>query len=166
MLWRRQLMMRAGGLAASVVLGRANRANAAEFERFSVLLPVPPLIDARQQGNSVRIAAREGRRAFFPGMPAKTYGYSSDYLAPAIRVHRGDTVQIEVENRINRPTTAHWHGLLVPASVDGARGASLGRARPGGRSLRSISRKPPLGFMRTRTTTRHVRSTWGLRVSS
>ena len=126
MLSRRQLMMRAGGLAASVVLGRANRANAAEFERFSVPLPVPPLIDARQQGNSVRIAAREGRHAFFPGMPAKTYGYSSDYLGPAIRVHRGDTVQIEVENRIDRPTTAHWHGLLVPASVDGGPGSLVG----------------------------------------
>ena len=35
-------------------------------------------------------------------------------------------MQIEVENRINHPTTAHWHGLLVPASVDGGPGSLVG----------------------------------------
>ena len=119
MLSRRGLIVGLGGLASAAIMGRAKLAIAAQVEPFSAPLPLPSLLDARRQGNRVKIAAREGRHAFIPGIPVRTYGYSSDYLGPAIKVYRGDTVQIEVENKIDRPTTVHWHGLLVPARDDG-----------------------------------------------
>jgi FtsP/CotA-like multicopper oxidase with cupredoxin domain len=34
-------------------------------------------------------------------------------------LHRGDEVQISVENKLDSNTTAHWHGVLTPAEVDG-----------------------------------------------
>jgi FtsP/CotA-like multicopper oxidase with cupredoxin domain len=119
MLSRRELMAGFGGIASAAIMGRARLAIAQEVEPFSSPLPVPPLLDARRQGNRVKITAREGRHTFSPGIRVTTYGYSADYLGPAMKVYRGDTVQIEVENKIDRPTTVHWHGLLVPARDDG-----------------------------------------------
>jgi FtsP/CotA-like multicopper oxidase with cupredoxin domain len=119
MLSRRQLMIGTGSLAVAAVSGRAGRASAAPSQPFSLALPIPRLIDARRHNNSLEITASEGMHAFVRGVLAPTYGYSSDYLGPVIRVYRGDTVQMVVENKIGRDTTIHWHGLLVPGSVDG-----------------------------------------------
>ena len=39
---------------------------------------------------------------------------------PEIRVREGDTLRILVENHLtDAPTSIHWHGLLVPAAMDG-----------------------------------------------
>jgi FtsP/CotA-like multicopper oxidase with cupredoxin domain len=41
------------------------------------------------------------------------------FPGPEIRVREGDLVRIRVENFLDQPTSIHWHGLLVPASMDG-----------------------------------------------
>src|SRR5262249_10901905 len=41
------------------------------------------------------------------------------FPAPEIRVREGDELRIRVENLLDQPTSIHWHGLLVPASMDG-----------------------------------------------
>jgi FtsP/CotA-like multicopper oxidase with cupredoxin domain len=39
---------------------------------------------------------------------------------PEIRVREGEQLRVLVENRLaDTPTTIHWHGLLVPAGMDG-----------------------------------------------
>jgi FtsP/CotA-like multicopper oxidase with cupredoxin domain len=39
---------------------------------------------------------------------------------PEIRVREGDLFRAEVSNRLDdQPATIHWHGLLVPAAMDG-----------------------------------------------
>ncbi len=40
--------------------------------------------------------------------------------APEIRVKEGELLRIQVENYLpNEPTSIHWHGILVPAVMDG-----------------------------------------------
>jgi FtsP/CotA-like multicopper oxidase with cupredoxin domain len=40
--------------------------------------------------------------------------------APEIRVKEGELLRIQVENRLSKQDTSiHWHGLLVPAAMDG-----------------------------------------------
>jgi FtsP/CotA-like multicopper oxidase with cupredoxin domain len=46
-------------------------------------------------------------------------GISSSYLGPVVRVRSGATIPFRVENRLDEETTLHWHGLLIPSSVDG-----------------------------------------------
>jgi FtsP/CotA-like multicopper oxidase with cupredoxin domain len=41
------------------------------------------------------------------------------FPGPEIRVREGDQLRIRVENLLDQPTSIHWHGLLVPASMDG-----------------------------------------------
>lgn len=45
--------------------------------------------------------------------------YNGSHPAPTIRTRVGDTVQVDVDNRLATPTTIHWHGLSVPFEMDG-----------------------------------------------
>jgi len=44
---------------------------------------------------------------------------NGSFPGPEIRMREGDQLRIRVENLLNQPTSIHWHGLLVPASMDG-----------------------------------------------
>ncbi|RLA25565.1 MAG: multicopper oxidase family protein [Gammaproteobacteria bacterium] len=41
------------------------------------------------------------------------------YLAPTIRLHKGQKVRIYLKNELPSATILHWHGLHVPAEMDG-----------------------------------------------
>lgn len=109
----------AGGAAATATALIGPISSCAQAQRSGTALPIPELRDARVQNGLIELVAAEGRHAFLPGSPAKTYGFSAPYLGPVLRLQRGDEVQITVENKLDRDTTAHWHGVLVPAAVDG-----------------------------------------------
>ena len=41
------------------------------------------------------------------------------YLAPTIRLHKGQKVRIYLKNELPSSTILHWHGLHVPSKMDG-----------------------------------------------
>lgn len=86
---------------------------------FATPLAIPPLIDGRDVGNVVLLEAAPATTKFLQGAASRTFGYSGSYLGPVIRLHRGDTVTMTVANRLDRDTTVHWHGLLIPSDLDG-----------------------------------------------
>ena len=45
--------------------------------------------------------------------------------APLLRFREGDEVELRVANRLDESTSIHWHGLLVPAPMDGVPGVSF-----------------------------------------
>ncbi|MFO7285427.1 MAG: copper resistance system multicopper oxidase [Gammaproteobacteria bacterium] len=51
--------------------------------------------------------------------------------APMLRWREGDTVTIRVHNRLDEETSIHWHGILLPASMDGVPGLSFRGIAPG-----------------------------------
>jgi CopA family copper-resistance protein len=51
--------------------------------------------------------------------------------APQLRWREGDTVTIRVTNRLRERTSIHWHGLIVPADMDGVPGISFHGIAPG-----------------------------------
>ncbi|MBS0420894.1 MAG: copper resistance system multicopper oxidase [Proteobacteria bacterium] len=52
--------------------------------------------------------------------------------APLLRWRQGDTVTIRVTNRLPAPTSIHWHGMILPADMDGVPGISFPGIHPGG----------------------------------
>jgi CopA family copper-resistance protein len=50
---------------------------------------------------------------------------------PTLRWREGDPVTIHVTNRLAVPTSIHWHGILVPADMDGVPGVSFRGIDPG-----------------------------------
>ncbi len=51
--------------------------------------------------------------------------------APLLYWREGDTVTVRVRNRLPVPTSIHWHGLLLPAAMDGVPGLSFAGIPPG-----------------------------------
>ena len=61
-----------------------------------------------------------GTTQFFPGVDTATSGYNGSYLGPTLEMRTGEEVQLNVTNHLGgRETTTHWHGLHVPAAMDG-----------------------------------------------
>jgi FtsP/CotA-like multicopper oxidase with cupredoxin domain len=49
-----------------------------------------------------------------------TVGYNGSIPGPLIRLHEGRPVSVELTNETDAPELVHWHGLHVPAEIDGA----------------------------------------------
>jgi CopA family copper-resistance protein len=50
--------------------------------------------------------------------------------APTLRWREGDTVTIRVANTLDEEASIHWHGILLPANMDGVPGLSFHGIRP------------------------------------
>lgn len=125
-------------LAASALSGAAILTKTsvfAEADRPEIPLPIPQLIDAKSNGNSVSLAIGRATHAYLKGRPVKSFGYSAPVLGPVIRLTRGETINVTIENKMSRPTTVHWHGLVIPAAVDGGPHNTIGS---GGRWTASL----------------------------
>ncbi|OKS58528.1 copper resistance system multicopper oxidase [Pseudomonas syringae] len=44
---------------------------------------------------------------------------------PLLRWREGDTVTLRVKNRLKETTSIHWHGIILPANMDGVPGLSF-----------------------------------------
>ena len=77
----------------------------------------PPSTDPR----TVRIAleARETNWEVAPGVTIAGFGYNGQVPGPTIELTQGVPVEIEFTNRLSEPTLIHWHGLRIPAAMDG-----------------------------------------------
>jgi CopA family copper-resistance protein len=50
---------------------------------------------------------------------------------PELRWREGDTVTLRVKNTLDEDTSIHWHGILLPANMDGVPGLSFSGIHPG-----------------------------------
>jgi CopA family copper-resistance protein len=50
---------------------------------------------------------------------------------PTLRWREGTTVTLRVTNRLRAPTSIHWHGILLPADMDGVPGLGFDGIAPG-----------------------------------
>jgi CopA family copper-resistance protein len=60
------------------------------------------------------------------GRPRTATAANGSMPGPILRWKQGDTVAIQVTNRLAEPTSVHWHGLRLPADQDGVPGLSFG----------------------------------------
>jgi FtsP/CotA-like multicopper oxidase with cupredoxin domain len=67
----------------------------------------------------IDLDAREFDWTFAPGMTARAWGYNGSVPGPVIEAHVGDVLHISFTNNLPEPTNIHWHGLRVPAAMDG-----------------------------------------------
>jgi len=56
---------------------------------------------------------------FLSGFQTPTSGYNGSFLGPTLYIRKGDEVALNVTNMLGENTTTHWHGLHVPANMDG-----------------------------------------------
>jgi FtsP/CotA-like multicopper oxidase with cupredoxin domain len=82
----------------------------------------------------ISLTARPGEVSILPGRPTKTWQYHAtlhkgaknrvvdipgSYLGPTIKAKKGEKVRVRFKNMIHEESIVHWHGLHVPATMDG-----------------------------------------------
>ena len=67
----------------------------------------------------------------FTGARRTAIAINGQVPGPTLRWREGDTVTIRVTNRLRTTTAFHWHGLIVPADMDGVPGLSFDGIAPG-----------------------------------
>lgn len=79
----------------------------------------------------IRLTARERWVRIGQGKPVKMWTYNGTVPGPTIEGKVGDIVIVHFSNQLPEETTIHWHGLEVPANMDGSN-ISQGAVPPGG----------------------------------
>jgi CopA family copper-resistance protein len=116
--------MAAGGLALGL-LPRSLRAALAPYQPPAVLT-----------GTDFDLSIGE-TPVNFTGRTTSALTVNGTLPAPVLRWREGDTVTVRAANRIPRgsihgqATSIHWHGILLPANMDGVPGLSFDGIHPG-----------------------------------
>ncbi|RRV13126.1 copper resistance system multicopper oxidase [Stutzerimonas xanthomarina] len=61
----------------------------------------------------------------FTGKRRTAMAINGSIPGPLLRWREGDTVTLRVRNRLPHDTSIHWHGILLPANMDGVPGFSF-----------------------------------------
>jgi FtsP/CotA-like multicopper oxidase with cupredoxin domain len=72
-------------------------------------------------GTVVRVEceASECEWEFVPGRKTRAWCFNGRVPGPVIEARVGDVLEVRLTNRLNEPTTMHWHGLRIPSPMDG-----------------------------------------------
>ena len=68
---------------------------------------------------AVDLEARAIDWTFTPGAPVRAWGYNGQIPGPTLEGRVGDVLEVRFTNRLEQSTNIHWHGLRVPAAMDG-----------------------------------------------
>ncbi len=61
----------------------------------------------------------------FTGSPEVALTINGSVPGPLLRWREGDTVTLRVRNTLAQDTSIHWHGVILPANMDGVPGLSF-----------------------------------------
>ncbi len=95
----------------------AHDAAAAYTRAFDAAQPAPG-------GRVVHVAleAREAEWELVAGTRTRVWAYDGQVPGPLLEARVGDVLEVRLTNRLAEPTTIHWHGLRLPAPMDGTDG--------------------------------------------
>ena len=83
---------------------------------FASLLPLIAYTDLSVPAS---LTVQSASADIFQGAASSVLGYNGGILGPAFRAQNGQTVNINFQNNLSEATNIHWHGLLIPADMDG-----------------------------------------------
>lgn len=89
---------------------------------FHNALAVPPLAASTVEADGTRVfdlRMQAGETEFTPGTRTPTWGFNGGHLGPTLRAAKGEKVRVKVANTLPEESTVHWHGMHLPAAMDG-----------------------------------------------
>jgi FtsP/CotA-like multicopper oxidase with cupredoxin domain len=131
LLTRRTFLQLAGSTLLATAAGCATRT-------------APPAATPGASGRTVEIAltAQEASWELAPGKRITAWTYNGTVPGQLIRVGEGDRVRVVFTNRLAEPTTIHWHGVDVPAAMDGVPDISQPAVQPGATFIYEFDARP------------------------
>ena len=89
----------------------------------------------RDGAREFHLVAEEIEHDFAPGQAGSTrikaWGYNGTTPGPTLEAVEGERIRIYLTNRLPEHTSIHWHGLLLPAGMDGVSGLTQPPIPPG-----------------------------------
>jgi FtsP/CotA-like multicopper oxidase with cupredoxin domain len=104
----------------------------------------PSTVSRLKSGDTLDLTAMLVRRTI-KGKPFAMYGFNGQMPGPLIRVRRGATITVRFHNRIDLPSTVHWHGVRLDNRFDGVPDLTQEAVPPGGSFLYQV-RFPDAGI--------------------
>ena len=81
------------------------------------------------------------------GVTMTAYTYNGMVPGPLLRVTEGDKVRVVLQNQLPEATSIHWHGIMVPNSMDGVAGVTQDAVQPGETFIYEFVAKPAGSYM-------------------
>lgn len=82
---------------------------------FTMPFQTPAVVDGH-----TTLTAQVTTQNIFGAKFSKVLGYQSgSILGPTILVNKGDQLSVHFQNNLSQMSNLHWHGLVVPALMDG-----------------------------------------------
>jgi FtsP/CotA-like multicopper oxidase with cupredoxin domain len=100
---RREMLALLGGGLSSAALGAGQSPDPQSASKADITLRIQEL--------TLELAPRR---------LVKTVAYNGQVPGPLLRVQEGKTIAVDVINDTRRDEIVHWHGLYIPAEVDGS----------------------------------------------
>ncbi|MBN2621739.1 MAG: multicopper oxidase domain-containing protein [Acidimicrobiales bacterium] len=107
--------------AGAWMYARAETSNVGDLD-FADELAIPPLAEPTVAPDGTKVfdlRFTAGETDLVDDGPTETWGLNGTYLGPTVRAERGDRVRMDVTNGVDETTTLHWHGMHLPARMDG-----------------------------------------------
>jgi FtsP/CotA-like multicopper oxidase with cupredoxin domain len=108
-----------GAFVVAYVTADTDTVGEVDFERP---LAIPPLAESRLDKDGRRVfdmTLQRGEADLGRSEPTPTWGVNGSYLGPTLRAERGEKVLVNVTNDLGEESTLHWHGMHLPAVMDG-----------------------------------------------
>ena len=88
-------------------------------------LALAPVHDENDDPNVIETSfeAREATTAYGAAVPTPVWTYEGTVPGPLLDAKVGDRIIIKVRNSLPEPTSIHWHGIRLPAAMDGSMAA-------------------------------------------
>jgi FtsP/CotA-like multicopper oxidase with cupredoxin domain len=110
-----------------VVLGALTVAVACDSGALTLIEPQPDptvLIAARSESSDPNVLelsldARESTTSYGGSAPTPVWTYGGRVPGPFLDAKVGDRVVVRLKNSLSDGTTIHWHGIRLPAAMDG-----------------------------------------------
>ncbi len=117
----------AGSLAAGAVLASCGRSPSQSMEALYDLTSAIEGTEAGRPHSGRTVTATltpQQVTVDLGGVNAHTLAYGDAIPGPLIRANVGDEVAVTVTNRLDHPTSVHWHGIALRNDMDGAEPAT------------------------------------------
>lgn len=104
-----------GGCRKNAGMGNMGGGGNVSVGDFTQALPLPPTV-----GANTLLTVQATSSALKGNQLYNVFGYQANsVLGPTFRINKGANVNVNVANNLAETTNIHWHGLHIPAIMDG-----------------------------------------------
>lgn len=94
---------------------------------------LPRLVLAATGPGLIELEAVKGQAELYgkEGKLSDLWLYNGSLPGPELRLRKGETLSVRFTNRLDEPTSIHWHGIRIDNAMDGVAGLTQPPVQPG-----------------------------------